>query len=176
MAFLLNPGQLNGLVLPEDALAELQDSGVEGRIIEEIVSEQGPEVLSEEESLQSVIARAVAGGTIGRAASDLGVQPYTLARRLNGVGLSPRWLRHWARLRAYYLRVGLGMDRRSALSAGGWTDHAQRRKATARFRKGLREQLSVAPVVERSKVPLTYDWVGGFESAKQCLVIGGHGN
>lgn len=133
LVFLMDPVALAHGRLPVSALQALREAGIEGRILEEVVREYGPAVLSEQESLKALIARAVAGSTIGRAASDLGIHPDTLARRLNGVGVAPRWLRQWARLRAYELRVELGTDGRIALGAGGWTHHEQRRKAMARL-------------------------------------------
>lgn len=134
LVFAMDPSLLNGGGLPESALQTLREAGIEARMLEEVVREYGPEVLSEEETLRALIARAAAGGTIGGAARDLGVHPDTLARRLAAVGLSARWLRQWVRLRAYGLRVQMGMDSRVALMAGGWADQQQRRKTAARFR------------------------------------------
>lgn len=135
LAFVMNPGRLNGGGLPVTALDALREAGVEGRILEEVIEEHGPEVLVHGALIRAVIARAVAGGTCGRAARDLGVHPDTLARRLKGIGLSPRLLRQRVRVRAYELRTALEVDRSAALVAGGWTTHEQRRKAGARLRQ-----------------------------------------
>lgn len=135
LAFVMNPARLNGGGLPVTALAALLEAGIEGRILEEIVAEHGPEVLVHGALIRAVIARAVAGGTCGRAARDLGVHPDTLARRLNAVGLAPRLVRQRVRVRAYELRTDLGVERSAALVAGGWTSHQQRRKAVARLRQ-----------------------------------------
>ena len=134
LVFVMDPSRLSGGGLPESALEALREAGVEGRILEEIVRKHGPEVLSEQQSLRALIGRAVAGSTIARAANDLCVHPDTMTRRFKRVGLSARWLRRWVRMRAYQLRVELGVDRSVALVAGGWTDHEQRRKASARLR------------------------------------------
>ena len=134
LAFVMNPGRLHGMRLPATALEALRKAGIEGRILEEIVREHGPEVLSGREWIEAVIARAAAGGTLQRAAIDLGIHANTLARWLKGVGLSPRPLRQQVRARAFELRVEQGMERNAALVAGGWPDHEQRRKAMARLR------------------------------------------
>ncbi|MFO7893211.1 MAG: transposase, partial [Longimicrobiales bacterium] len=114
----------------------LREAGIEARILEEIIREYGPQVLSRREAIEAVIARAAAGGTLQRAARDLGVHPNTLARWLEAVGLSPRPLRQQVRARAFELRVEQGMDRNAALDAGGWTDHDKRRQTLARLRDG----------------------------------------
>ena len=131
----MDPARLNGAGLPSSALEALRQTGTEGRILEEIVREYGPQVLSERESLEALIARAVSGSTIGRAASDLGIHPDTLARQLKGVGLSARRLRQWARLRGYDHRTQMGMAPAVALAASGWTDQEHRRRAVQRLRK-----------------------------------------
>jgi hypothetical protein len=136
LVFVMDPSRLNGGGLPESALEALREAGIEARILEEIVQEHGPQVLSQREAVEAVIARAVSGGTIGRAASDLGVHANTVAGWLKGVGLSPRPLRQQVRARAYELRVEQGMDCNAALDAGGWTDHEKRRQAQARLRDG----------------------------------------
>ena len=133
LVFVMDPARLNGGGLPGNSFQALREAGIEGRILEEIVCEYGPEVLSQREPLNALIARAVTGSTIARAANDLGVHPRTLARRLKGVGLSSGWLRQWARLRAYELRLQMGIEARVALVAGGWADQEQRRKAAARL-------------------------------------------
>jgi hypothetical protein len=136
LAFVMDPSGLNGGGLPGTALEALREAGIEARILEEIIREHGPQVLSQREAIETVIASAVTGGTLHRAARDLDVHANTLSRRLKGVGLSPRWLRRWARLKAYELRVEQGMDRSAALVVGGWTDPEQRRKAVVRLRDG----------------------------------------
>lgn len=135
LVFAMDPARLNGGGLPASAFETLREAGIEGRILEEIVRKYGSEVLSERKSLDALIARAVSGSTIGRAAKDIGIHPDTLARQLKGVGVSPLWLRRWARVRAYQLRTQTGMDPGVALAAGRWTDHEQRRKAVARLRE-----------------------------------------
>jgi hypothetical protein len=134
LVFVMDPSRLNGGGLPGSALEALREAGVEARILEEIVREHGPQVLSRRQSIETVIARAAAGGTLQRAASDLGVHANTLARWLRGVGLSPRQLRQRVRIMAYEIRVEQGMERNAALDAGGWTDHEKRRQTLARLR------------------------------------------
>lgn len=134
LTFVLDPGELNGGGLPAGALEALRNAGIEGRILQEIVNEHGPEVFAEQGMLRAVIARAVSGGTLGRAARDLGVHPDTLARWLKSAGLSPRLLRQGIRMRAFELRVELGMERGVALGACGWTHQGPRRRALGRLR------------------------------------------
>ena len=136
LAFVMDPSRLNGGGLPGSALEALREAGIEARILEEIVREHGPQVLSRRQSIEAVIARAVSGGTLQRAARDLDLHANTLARWLEGVGLSPRLLRRQVRARAFELRVEQGMDRRAALDAGGWTDHEKRRQTLSRLRDG----------------------------------------
>jgi AraC-like DNA-binding protein len=135
LVFVMDPSRLNGGGLAGSALEALRQAGVEGRILEEIVREYGPQVLSRRERIEALIARAVSGSTIGRAASDLGIHPDTLARQLKGVGLSARRLRQWARLRGYEHRTRMGMDPGVALAASGWTDQEHRRRAVQRLRE-----------------------------------------
>ena len=131
----MDPARLNGGGLSANGLEALREAGIEGRILEEIVREYGPQVLSERESLEALIARAVSGSTIGRAASDLGIHPDKIGRELKGVGLSARRLRQWARLRGYEHRTRMGMAPGLALAACGWTDQEHRRRAVARLRE-----------------------------------------
>lgn len=135
LEFFMNPRRLNGEGLPASALQALRDAGIEGRMLEEIVREHGREVLSEEKALRVLISRAAAGGSIGRAASDLGVHQDTLVRRLDRVGLSLGPLKRRVRVRAYGLRVEHGVNPSVALLAGGWTNHEQRRKTMSRLRE-----------------------------------------
>jgi AraC-like DNA-binding protein len=136
LVFVMDPARLSGGALPASALETLREAGIEGRIMEEIVCDYGPQVLSQRQSIEALIARAAAGGTLQRAANDVGVHPNTLARWLKGVGLSPRRLRQQVRVRAFELRVEQGMERNTALDAGGWTDHEKRRQTLARLRDG----------------------------------------
>lgn len=133
LVFVKDPTVLVGGGLPESSLAALRGAGIQGRILTEIVNDHGPEVLSKRESLMALIASAVTGGTLRRAAKYLCIHPDTLSRRLKRVGLSPRLLRRQVRVRAYELRVEMGAERSVALTACGWTDHKHRRKATARL-------------------------------------------
>lgn len=134
LTFLLDPSDLVAGALPARTLETLQHESVVGRIMDEILAEHGPRVLEEQHALQALVSRAVDGHTIGRAARDLGIHRDTLSRRLRRTGLAAGWLKSWIRLRAFHVRVSQGMDRTTALAAGGWTDHDQRRKAAARLR------------------------------------------
>lgn len=133
LAFLLRPGDLVADGLPREALGRLRDASVEGRIFDEVVERYGEQVLEQEETIRALIGRACCGGTVSRAARDLGVAPFTVTRRLGSVGVSARDLRSAARLRAYEFRVELGVDPAEALRASGWTGQEDRRKAARRI-------------------------------------------
>ena len=132
LAFLLRPSDLVAGGLPREALGRLRQAGVEGRIFDEVVERYGEQVSAQEETLRAVIARACFGGTVSRAARDLGVAPWTATRRLGSVGIAAGHLRSKVRLRAYEVRVELGVDPAEALRASGWTHQEDRRKAAKR--------------------------------------------
>lgn len=135
ITFLLRPGDLVAGGLRGEALAQLREAGVEGRILDEVVERYGKEVLDQEETIRALIARACCGGTVARAARDLGVSSKTVRRRLHGAGIPAAGLfRAWVRLRAFEVRVQLGVDRTVALKAAGWRSQAERRKAARRAR------------------------------------------
>lgn len=133
LAFLLDPSKAIGRVLPQEALQQLRAKSVEGRLLEEIIGREGQHVRTEEETLRALVVAAARGGTLASAGSDLGVSAECVRRRLAGVGLSARNMKREVRALAYELRLALGLDRDSALLAGGWSDHEQRRKFMSRL-------------------------------------------
>lgn len=135
LTFLIRPGSLVAAGLSTEALGQLREAGVEGRIFDEVVERYGEEVLREEETVAALIAWACCGGTVAGTASDLGVASFTVTRRLAAVGISAECLRSWTRLRAYDIRLELGVDPSDALRASGWTSQNARRKAALRLRK-----------------------------------------
>lgn len=135
LTFLLRPGELVADGLPGEALGQLREASVEGRIFDEVVERYGEEVLEQEETIRAVIARACCGGTVARAARDLGVSVATVTRRLEVVGIRAGRLRAEARQWAYEARVQLGVDPGEALRASGWSAQKDRRKAARRLQK-----------------------------------------
>lgn len=129
----LNPEELLAGEVPRSVLVLLRRSSLQGRLFDNVVSNH-PEVRNEGEILLALISRAAHGGTLNGAARDLGCTPQTVRRRLKRCAISPGRLMRRVRLKAFELRISLGMDRAAALQAGGWSSHHQRRKTAARLR------------------------------------------
>lgn len=139
----LNPDELLAGRVSKSVLSRLRLNSLEGRLFDEIVLDY-PEVSTEGVTLLALISRAAHGGTLSAVAKDLGVTPQTLRRRLRRCGISPGKLVRRTRLRAFDLRIELGMDRGAALYAGGWSSHDQRRKTATRLRKATMTSRYVA--------------------------------
>jgi AraC-like DNA-binding protein len=136
--FLISPFDLVAGGLPATLLDEIRSASIEGRLLEEIIAHHGDAAKPMASTIRTLIYRAVRGGSVASVARDLGVSSRTVRRRLRKVGLSPGSLKQKLRLRAYELRLELGMSRNAALAAGGWNDHGQRRKCARRFHRSVR--------------------------------------
>ena len=157
LTFLLRPSALVAGGLPGRALDQLREAGVEGRILGETVERYGEQVLEQEETLRALIARACCGGTVSRAARDLGVSPQTVTRRLGALGVSAVRLRSWTRHRSYRLRLELGVGSTAALEASGWTSQDDRRKAVKRLSHRSTESVKVGHAVIPGATGLAID-------------------
>lgn len=135
LTFRLSTGDLIAGGLPTFTLNQLREASLEGSLIAEVLHTYGGLVSPEIQTIRAVVARAVHGGTLSSAARDLDVSPETLRLRLGQVGIRAVDLRRWVRVRAYELRIGLGVDAGTAAAACGWTSQDQRRKAFHRFRE-----------------------------------------
>lgn len=138
LTFLISPRDLVAGGLPATLLDEVRSASVEGRLLEEVLARHGDSARPLATTIRALISRAVRGGSLAGAARDLDVAERTVRRRLKSIGLSPGILKRELRLRAFELRVKLGMSRSAALAAGGWANQAQRRKCKSRLhRSGL---------------------------------------
>jgi hypothetical protein len=116
----LAPHEVVGGELPVSALSEMFEASIEGRLLEELVRDHGGGILAEQNTLECLISHAVRGGTVQRAAKDVGWSIATIGRRLARFGLRPGRLRSWVRVQAYEFRIEQGETPASALAAGGW--------------------------------------------------------
>lgn len=138
LIFLIPPRDLVAGGLPARLLEEVRSASVEGRLLEEVLAHLGDSARPLAATIRALISRAVRGGSVASAARDLGVSGRTVRRRLKSIGLSPGHLKQEVRLRAYELRVELGMSRSAALAAGGWSHQDHRRKCQLRLHRSGR--------------------------------------
>jgi hypothetical protein len=132
----ISPAELENGHLPQSAVDIIRELSIEGLILEEFVAEHGDRVLSRRLTLECLIAHAIRGGTLNAVVRDLGCSPTTVWRQVGDLGLRPSTLMRWARLRAYQLRIELGVRPGAALKAGGWNEDRARRKAASRWSVG----------------------------------------
>jgi hypothetical protein len=130
---IFSPDWLDRGRVPSSALAEMRAVSVEGRILDELCGIHGDEIQAQRPLMEALVSCAAAGGTLKRFSREVGLSDETVRRRLALVGLRPKRLMAWARLRAYDLRVELGDRPAGALLACGWTDPKSRQKVRRRL-------------------------------------------
>lgn len=121
--------------VPRQALEEIRRTAVDGKIFDELVNKFGARVLSERRLVNAIVARAVAGNKLYHVARDLGVCEETVRRRLKLLGLEAGDFMSYVRVRAYDLRIKLGVAAMDALFAGNWNSQEDRRRCAGRVRK-----------------------------------------
>jgi hypothetical protein len=135
------PSTLEAGGLPRHAMDELRTASVEGRVLDRLVVRFGWGLMAELSVVRCLVAYAVRGGTVSRAARDLGVSLDTVRRRLAAAGVRPRDFMRAARILAYDQWRTQGATPLVALAACGWTDpehvrRTRRRDEAAAFRGG----------------------------------------
>lgn len=130
----LPPEALIQGALPRAALAVVRNASVEGILLEEFHRDNELAVVSQRTLVECLISHAVRGGSVNAVAADLGCSTITVWRRVARFGLKPGALMTRIRLRAFEVRVELGVHPDHARRAGGWYTRRAWEKAVARDR------------------------------------------
>lgn len=135
------PEDLEDGCLPVDVFMILRNASVEGRILEELRCAGRAATPAVRATVRCLVSHGVRGGTVNSVAAELGCSTATVWRRVTRIGLKPRVLMSWARLRAYELRIELGDSPEAARRAGGWLSRRAWEKGVGRIRRRVGQGL-----------------------------------
>lgn len=129
---------LNGGVLPSDALERMRERSIEGSVLTSWRERFGDAVDEDRVFFSALIAQGVRGGGVDAVSRALHTSARTVHRRARSLtNHKPSTLLLDARVRAHDALLSLGVDKRDGILACGWYTPDAVEKARRRLRRAM---------------------------------------